>query len=271
MIALTRPVSPSLDCCALSHLQREAIDVGRAARQHRAYERVLASLGCRVQPVPAAPDLPDAVFVEDTAVVTPEVAVVTRPGLASRRPEVDGVATVLSGYRELRWIEPPGTLDGGDVLRVGRTIWVGLSARTNRAGAEQLRRMLKPFDYVVREVAVKGCLHLKTAVTAIGPDRLIANLDWTVPDAFSGYDMVAVDPTEPFAANVLLVGDAVVVATAHVLTAERLTAVGVRVIAVDVSELGKAEGGVTCCSILLEEAEPGARTGVQTDMEPERR
>src|ERR1051325_7869892 len=139
LTAITRPVSPSLGNCELTHLPRANIDVDLAVRQHAAYEQALLALGAQVVTVAAAPDLPDAVFVEDTAVVVAETAVMARPSAASRRTEVAGVAEVLSKYRRLQWIKEPGTLDGGDVLQVGRRVYVGRSSRTNRVGFEQLR------------------------------------------------------------------------------------------------------------------------------------
>lgn len=253
MIALTRAVSPSIDHCELSHLERVTVDAVRAARQHADYERALESLGCRILRLPPAPELPDAVFVEDTVVVVDEVAVVARPGAPSRRPEVDAVAAVLSGFRPIRWIEEPGTLDGGDVLRVGRSIWVGVSERTNREGAEQLRRILEPLGYDVERVPVDGCLHLKTAVTSVPGDALLVNPDRVNPSRFGGYNVVSVDPLEPAAANVLRIGETVVMPAGHARTRDRLDSMGIRVLEVDISELAKAEAGVTCCSILLTE------------------
>lgn len=251
MLALTRGVSPALDRCQLSHITRLPIEPRRAARQHAGYERVLEELGCRVVRIPPAESLPDCVFVEDTAVVIDEAAIMARPGAASRRAEVDAVAPVLAEHRPIHWIEAPGTLDGGDVLRVGRTVWIGISERTNPAGAEQLRSVLEPLGYSVSRVPVEGCLHLKSAVTALSDRALVANPDWVDPAAFSDHDLVLTDPAEPHAANVLRVGDAVVMPAAHPRTRERIASAGIRVVAVDVSELLKAEAGVTCCSILL--------------------
>lgn len=255
MIALTRAVSPTLDRCELSHLDRVAIDIEGAAREHARYAAVLAELGCRVEPVAAAPDLPDAVFVEDTAVVTDEVAVLCRPGAESRRPEIDAVGRILGRYRPVRRVEPPATIDGGDVLRAGRRVWVGLSGRTNRAGVEQLRRLLEPFGYRVEPVPVEGCLHLKTAATAVDPDTILLNPDRVDAARFHGQRIVHVHRDEPEAANVLAIGGAVVMPGSHPRTRERLEALSYRVVTLDLTELAKAEAGVTCCSILLNETE----------------
>lgn len=251
MIAITRAVSPTLDRCQLVHLERETIDVERATRQHESYEALLEDLGCVIERVAPAPELPDAVFVEDAAVVVQEVAVLTRPGAVSRRPEIETVAAVLGRRRPLRYLDTPATLDGGDVLRIGRTVLVGSSDRTNRAGAEQLAAHLEPFGYQVRPVPVRGCLHLKTAVTAVGHETVLLNPDWVDAAALPPVSVIEVDPTEPLAANALDVAGTVVVAAAHERTRRRLEAAGLRTAAVDVSELAKAEAGVTCCSILL--------------------
>jgi dimethylargininase len=251
-IALTRAVSPSITRCELTHLGRVPIDLARAEAQHAAYEEALRALGCLVVQVPGAPDLPDAVFVEDTAIVLDEVAIVTRPGAAARRPETAAVGEVLGQYRPLRHVVEPGTLDGGDVLRAGRTLFVGRSSRSNDAGVAQLREHVSDFGYSVVPVSVSGCLHLKSAVTLVAPDALLVQPAWVARDLFGDATVIEVDPREPFAANALLVGDGVIYPAASPRTRERLEARGVRVVTVDVSELQKAEGAVTCCSVVLE-------------------
>lgn len=257
MLALTRPVSPTIGECELTHLERVPIDAGRAAAQHAEYEAALEVAGVRLVPVPAAPELPDAVFVEDTAVVVAEVAVLARPGAASRRPEVETVAPVLVARRPIRRIEAPGTLDGGDVLVVGRDVFVGTSRRTNEAGAAGLAAILEPLGYAVHTVAVTGCLHLKTAVTALSRDTVLLNPEWVDAGRFADYRVVEVAPGEPMAANVLRLPDRVLMATGHPETASRIQGAlegdgeTAGVVEVDVSELAKAEAGVTCCSILL--------------------
>lgn len=245
-------MSPTLGACELTHLARVPIDIGRAAAQHAAYERALSAAGYRVVRVPAAPELPDAVFVEDTAVVTDEAAVLARPGAMSRRPEVAAVADVLRRFRPVRAIEAPATLDGGDVLRVGRTVFVGASRRTDANGAAALRAVLEPLGYAVRVVPVTGCLHLKSAVTALTDRMLLLNPDRVDPGAFEGFRVIEVDPAEPRAANVLALEGAVLMAAGSPGTAARIRGAGLDVIEVDVSELAKAEAGVTCCSILVE-------------------
>jgi dimethylargininase len=251
-VAVIRAPSTNLGRCELTHLDRQTIDVAVARLQHAAYEEALARCGYEVIRLPEAPDLPDAVFVEDTAVVVDEVAVLTRPGAESRRPEVASVAAVLARWRPLAHIEPPATLDGGDVLRVGRTLWVGQSSRTGRAGLEQLADILSPHGYDVRGLAVEGCLHLKSAVTAVADDVVLVNPAWVGSSAFEGFDVIEVDPSEPHAANALVAGGRVIFPTAFPLTATRLAERGFGLERVDVSELAKAEGAVTCCSLLVE-------------------
>jgi dimethylargininase len=256
-IALTRPVSDSLAQCQLTHLARAPIDVERARAQHRQYEQALTDLGCRVERLPAEPDLPDAVFVEDVAIVLDELALIARPGAPSRRPEVPSVAKALSRYRSLATIEAPGTLDGGDVLRVGRTLYVGLSERSNQAAIEQMSALLSPLGYSVRGVVVTGCLHFKSAVTQVAPETLLINREWIDAGVFGRQTLIDVDPDEPYAANALLIGDAVIYAAAYPRTLARLQAHKIDVLTVDVSELAKAEGAVTCCSLILETQSSG--------------
>lgn len=251
-IAITRAVPESLARCELTHLARVSIDVARAAEQHSRYEEALRALGCAVRRAPPAPDLPDSVFVEDVAVVLDEIAIVTRPGAASRREECASIAALLSEYRPLAGISAPGTLDGGDVLKLGRSIYVGLSTRTNEDGARQLARIVRPFGYTVECVQTARCLHLKSAVSELEPDRVLINPAWIDGTVLRNIDTIAVHPDEPHAANVLRIGRTILAAAAHVHTNADLRGRGYDVCAVDVSELAKAEAGVTCCSVLVE-------------------
>jgi dimethylargininase len=250
-IALTRAVPASLADCQLTHIERAPIDSGLARAQHAAYEAALTALGCEVQRIAPADHLPDCVFVEDAAIVLDEVAVITRPGAPSRLEEIDGVAIALASFRELRWLSRPATLDGGDVLRIGRTLYVGVGGRSNDDGVEQLHDAIAPFEYEVRTVRTNRCLHLKSAVTLLAPDRVLVNPDWVAPGAFEGVSVVEIDPSEPFAANVLRIGDIVLCAEAHPRTRARIDAAGIATCAVDVSELAKAEGALTCCSLIF--------------------
>jgi dimethylargininase len=252
VIALTRAVSPRLAECELMELERVPIDAARAVRQHQAYVEALRELGAHIEWLADLPEHPDGVFVEDTAVVLPGVAVITRPGVASRQGEVDSTAQALERYRPVRRITPPGCLDGGDVLRVGRTLYVGLSARTNRAGLEQLAAAVAADGFTVRGLPLSGCLHLKSAVTGLGPERVLLNPHWVDPQAFGSLEVVTVAETEPSAANVLTLGGTTLASSCYPHTAQRLRAAGVKVRLLEVDELHKAEAGLTCMSLIVQ-------------------
>lgn len=251
-IAILRDVSSSLGRCELTHIAREAIDVSVARAQHRAYEEALRSLGCSILMLPEEPELPDAVFVEDTAIVLPELAIITRPGAPSRRAETATVAAALARYRPLAEIRSPGTIDGGDVLVTGKELFVGESERTNSDGVEQLGALLRGHGYTVRSVPLSGCLHLKSAATLCGDDLLLVNPAWVDPALFGRRSIIEVDPSESYAANALRLGEGVIYPSAFPRTRERLAARGVRPHTIDLSELAKAEGAVTCCSLIVD-------------------
>jgi dimethylargininase len=250
-VAITRAVSPALAACELTHLERVPIDVERARAQHRAYEEALIDAGYLVERLDTSPEMPDSVFVEDIAVVLDEIAIITRPGAGSRRRETPAVAETLAAYRPLRVIHHPGTVDGGDVLVAGRRVFVGRSSRTNEAGAGQMRHVLEPFGYTVFDTVVRSCLHLKSAVTVLSDDVLLVNPEWIDPAVFEGFTLVEVDPSEPKAANALRLDDRIVCSSAFPRTAERIARRGLRVQTVDASEVAKAEGAVTCCSLIV--------------------
>lgn len=251
LIALTRAVPPSLARCELTHIAREPIDWRRARDQHEAYEGVLRSLGCSVLRLPALAEHPDSVFVEDAAVVLDECAVITRPGAQSRRGEVASVAEALRAFRELRYIQAPATLDGGDVLRVGKRLYVGLSTRTTADGARELADAVAPYGYRVDCVTARDCLHLKTAVSALPDGRLLLDPSKVDGGAFGGAPGIAIHPEEHEGANVLFVNETVVCPASAPRTREALEENGYAVASVDASELAKAEGGLTCCSLLV--------------------
>jgi dimethylargininase len=253
LTAITRAVSPALDRCELTFLERQEIDIAKAIAQHRRYRDCLVELGLAVLTLPAEPDLPDSVFVEDPAVVVDEVAVILRMGALSRRAESESLARALAPYRPLRRLQEPATLEGGDVVRVGRRIFVGLSGRTNRVGIEQLAGQLEPFGYTVCAVEMRGCLHLKSACCSLGGDWLLANREWVDTEPFAGLCIVDVAPHEPAAADVLAIGETLLIPAAFPDTAERLARLGRQVIPLDVSELMKAEAGVTCMSVVFED------------------
>lgn len=252
LLALTRELTPAIVRCELTHVARAPINVARAREQHATYEATLHDLGCRVERITADPSMADAVFIEDTAVIVDELAVITRPGAASRRAETDGVAAALRPYRPIAAIAPPGTLDGGDVLRIGRRLFVGIGARSDANGVAQLRALLAPMGYAVTAVPFHGCLHLKTAVTLVGEEVIVVNRHWVEPSAFGPLRIVDVDAGEPYAANALRVRGAVIHHAGFARTRARLEAAGLMVVPVPADELAKAEGGVTCCSLLLD-------------------
>jgi dimethylargininase len=249
--AITRAVSRSIVNCELTHLERIPIDLENARHQHHAYEQALRSLGVEVLSLAEEPDLPDSVFVEDTAIVLDECALLTRPGADSRKPEVNTIARALTPFRTLYRVEAPGSVDGGDVLTVGKTLWVGLTTRSNSSAIEQMQEFLRPHGYTVRGVKVNGCLHLKSAVTQAGDETLLINPDWVQKSDFPRMKFIDVDPSEPSAANLLLVGKAAVYQPAYPRTLERLEVAGIHPLLVDASELAKAEGALTCCSLLF--------------------
>ncbi len=251
LAAITRAVSPSMNQCELSFLGRQPIDIARATEQHGRYRECLESLGIRVITLAAAPEFPDAVFVEDPAIVLDEVAVITRTGAASRRGEAESLADALAPYRPLRRMAAPGTLEGGDVVRIGRTLLVGRSARSNDEGMAQLAGQTAPFGYTVRAVEICGCLHLKSACTYLGRDTLLANRDWVDLRPFAGCRVIDVARDEAAAADALAIGDTVILPASFPHTAGQLERAGWRVLPVDVSELQKAEAGVTCMSLIF--------------------
>lgn len=246
MIAITRDVARTIQDAELTHVDPQRIDYATAAAQHEEYRRLLASLGCEVIALPADDAHPDCVFVEDTALVFDDLAVITRPGAESRRGETRAIADALAPYRRLVQIEAPATIDGGDVLVTGDRMYAGLSTRTNEAGIEQLRALT---GREVIAVPVGGALHLKTAVTRVANDTLLINREWVDAALFEGWKLIDVDPSEPMGANALLLGDVVIYPNAFPRTLARLQHLDVRTI--DASELAKAEGGVTCCSLLV--------------------
>ena len=250
MTAITREVSAAIGNCELTFVPKAKIDIGLAMQQHQQYQAVLSSLGCELVAVPTEPTLADSVFVEDTAIVLDEIAVLCRPGAESRQPEVVGVEGVLQEYRTIASIQPPGTLDGGDLLRTGKVIYAGLSTRSNQNGIEQLCSIVADYGFSVKTVETTKCLHLKSAVSEVAPGLLLINSDWISRSAFGDCELIDVDREEAHAANALLVGQSVIYPSSFPHTREKLVTRGIDVISVDMSELQKAEGAATCCSLI---------------------
>ncbi|MGD8279471.1 MAG: arginine deiminase-related protein [Gemmatimonadota bacterium] len=251
VVAIVRPPDAALARCQLTHLERVPIDTRLARAQHDAYAALLRKLGARVVELEPEPELPDAVFVEDVAIVLDEIAILTCPGAESRRPEVESVAHALATFRTLAPVRPPGTLDGGDVLLDRNTLYVGRSGRTNDTGIRQLRDIVAPFGYQVLAVPLAGCLHLKSACTAPAPGLFLLNPDWIDPQRFHGDRCIHVHPDEPRAANTFRIGDVVVMADAFPRTRQALVDFGLDVRTTDLSELQKAEAGGSCMSLVF--------------------
>lgn len=249
--AIIRQVSPAINRCELTHIAREPIDYERACVQHKQYEDALRSLEIDVISLDAESDLPDSVFVEDVALVLDECAIMLNPGASSRRPEVASVERALAPYREIFRIQPPATVDGGDILQVGKNIYVGLSSRSTEEAIAQMQVILEPHSYKVRGVRVTGCLHLKSAVTQIGKNTLLINPKWVSKNAFPGMDIIEIDPSEPYAANAVLVDDSIIYPSSFPKTRAKIEQAGIDTLIVEADELAKAEGAVTCCSLIF--------------------
>lgn len=252
VIAITREVSPRFNECEITHIERTPIDLEVAHAQHHAYVNALKTLGCNVIELPAEADLPDSVFVEDTAFILPEAAVITLPGADSRKPETESIVRALKPLIKLVYVREPATVDGGDVLVLGKKIYVGLSTRSNQEAIDQLNKELGEYGYLVTGVQLHDCLHLKSAVTRVDDTTLLINKSWVDTHHFENYDWIEVDPAEPFAANCLPVGESIVFPTTFPKTRERLVNKGYKIVTVDVSELAKAEGALTCCSLIIQ-------------------
>jgi dimethylargininase len=252
--ALTHKVSPSIAECQLTFVDRLPIDLQLAARQHDDYCAVLRKLGVIVTELSENESYPDACFVEDTAIVVEELAIICSMGVASRRGETKLIERKLSKYREIARISLPATIEGGDVMRVGKKVFVGQSSRTNPQGIEELARILEPSGYSVVPVKTKGSLHLKSACTAINDETLFVNRDWVEMDAFRGFKLLYTPADESWSANLLRVGDTVCLQAGFPRALELIERVAERVEVVDLSELRKAEAGLTCSSILFESA-----------------
>ena len=251
LTAITRAVSPAIVDCELSFIERKPIDLATAEEQHHAYEKLLGTLGARVISLPAEPDLPDSLFVEDPAIVLDELAVILPLGTETRRREAPSLAQALAKFRKLEYVSLPGILEGGDILRIGRKLFVGLTRRSNAEGIRQLAAILAPHDYEVIAVPVTGCLHLKSAVTHLDRNTLLANRAWFDTTLLAGHDWIDIDPAEPHAANALALAGTVIFPASFPRTRARIEARGFHVTPLDISELQKAESGLTCSSLIF--------------------
>jgi dimethylargininase len=252
MIALTHVVSPNIDKCELSFLDRNPINYNQAVRQHEQYCALLRDCGLQVVELSVNRSYPDSTFIEDTAVVVDELAVMASMGVESRRGEMRNVESVLASYRDISHIQLPATLEGGDVLRIEKRIFVGISPRTNLAGADSLGRILEPSGYQVIPVTVNGCLHLKSACIAIDDHTLLVNPRWLDLQPLRDFRIIPVPEDEPAAVNSLRINNTICMHSGFPKTAELLVNLGFSLKAIDISELLKAEAGMTCSSIIFE-------------------
>jgi len=252
-IAIVNRPNFALKQCELTFLNRVSIDLATAQKQHSNYIEALRNTGAQVEVLEVNQTSPDSAFVEDVAVILDELAVITSMGIAARREEVILMADLIAGFRqEVRHIPLPATIEGGDVLRVGKTLFVGESSRTNRAGIATLGEIVRPFGYNVVSVRVHGCLHLKTGVTALNDETFILNPDWIDPSPFENFKLIHVASDEPWGANVLRIENCLIVNASYPRTADRIDALGLRSDRVYISEFGKAEAGLTCMSLVFE-------------------
>jgi dimethylargininase len=240
-----------MQACERTFVDELPIDYELACRQHGNYCQVLSSVGLSVQTLDANLELPDCAFVEDPAIVLDEAAILTSMGADSRVAELKTIATELEKVRRVLPIHRPARLEGGDVLRVGRTLLVGISSRTNEAGALALADLARPYGYLVKTVKVTGSLHLKTACTALPDNRLLVNPNWIDISQLGDYDLIAVPTDEPWGANTLPVSNQIIMPAAHQQTQGLLADLGFDLRPIDISEFAKAEGGVTCLSLVF--------------------
>ena len=245
--ALVHIVSPKINDCELTYLERKPIDFELAVRQHEAYCEFLRKHGFEIIQLSASDDHPDSVFIEDTAVVFDEIAVITNPGVESRRGEINATEDELRKHMKIARIDPPATFDGGDVVQIGNTVFVGETERTNPEGIKALAKILKRYDYEVVPVKVQNCLHLKSACTAISARSLLANPDWVDLVPFADLNVITVD--EPWAANAIRLNETVCLHSGFPKTVQHLRELEFKVATLDISEFLKAEGGLSCLSI----------------------
>lgn len=224
-------------------------DHEKMLRQHAAYIETLKSIGLEVIILDEQENFPDAHFVEDTAVVTPDVAVIARPGASARQGEEDSIAAVLAQYRKTVRLAAPATLDGGDVLMVDNHLFIGLSERTNRDGAVQLGSYLEEYGNTWNAIPVGAGLHLKSSINYIGNDTLLVTEEFAKEEVFKEYVKIIVDADEAYAANTLWINDRLITPAGFTATRSKLDATGMKVIELDMSEVRKMDGGLTCLSL----------------------
>lgn len=250
-VALTRSVSPHINDCQLTYMSRQLIDYNKAVDQHRAYCQILLAMGLDVVSLPETPELPDAVFVEDSALVLDEIAVLGATGVPGRRSEVHSVHEFLAKHREVVTIDAGARFEGGDAIQRGRRLYVGQSTRTCMRAIECLAEILSSYSYEVQPVRVSGCLHLSTGASYLEEDVVLVNPEWVDVAAFADCEILSVPKEEPWAANVLEVNGGILMAEGFPGTQRLLQDRGFNVLTTDISEFMKAEAGITCLTNIL--------------------
>lgn len=246
---ITHLPSASLEQCELTFVESEPIDIQKARIEHENYRKMLENCGANVIVMDENIDLPDSVFVEDPIIVFDEVAVMTSMGVESRRKESAAIEKTFAKYREIKRIELPSQIEGGDVLKIGKRIFVGKSSRTNAQGIRDLREIMTPYGYEVIAVKVSGCLHLKTGCTALDEETLLINPEWLDSKIFAGFRQIVVPTEEPFGANILKINETICMNAAFPKTIKLVKSLGYKVQETDISEFVKAEAGLTCMSV----------------------
>ncbi len=249
LTVVTHVPSPALQECELTFVESEPIKIDKATKEHNNYCAMLEECGARVIKLDENLSLPDSVFVEDPIIVFDEVAVLTSMGVESRRKELPLLKKFFCQYRQIEQISLPAKIEGGDVLKIGKTIFVGNSARTNELGIQALSKIIEPLGYVVIPVKVTGCLHLKTGCTALDEKTILINPDWVEVTPFADYKTIKTLPQEPFGANVLPIGKTLCMNSAFPETIELVKSKGYSVVETDITEFVKAEAGLTCMSV----------------------
>ncbi len=250
-LAIVRAPASALASGERSFIEREPIQFETALQQHANYAAVLSGLGLRLLHLPAMEDFPDSVFVEDTAIILDEFAILARMGTESRSLEVHGITPILSIYREVMHLEAPASLEGGDVIVSGKKVLIGISRRSNVSGVQRVEQLTKPLGYKVTPVSVHGCLHLKTACTLLPDGRLLLNPRWVDSSALAEFSTLEIPEKEPWAACQLSVGNRCVIDERHLATIELLSREKYHVQPIPLSELAKAEAGPTCLSLIF--------------------
>lgn len=246
---LVHTPSFNLQNCELTYLESEKIDMQKALEQHQAYIKMIQECGVEVDVIQDNLDLADSVFVEDPIIVFDEVAVLTSMGVESRRGESEALENYFSKIKPIKHIKLPAKIEGGDVLVIGKTVYVGLSPRTNQEAINKLSNILEPYGYEVIGVKVHGCLHLKTGCTALDEKTVLINKEWVDEQPFKKYHLLDTLKDEPFGANIMQINGYICMNEAFPKTLEFVKTLGYKVKSCDISEFVKAEAGLTCMSV----------------------